>query len=200
MTQIAVHPESPFLAPIEHPKGLFLRGLYFVVRRQFGKVFGPLAVFSARMPLAFTFHSQKIAQLDGKLTLPRDTAVLVREQVATLNGCLFCQDAARWAALRESMDKKPKLDALAEYPTSPLFSDAERAALDYATELTRDKHVTAETFRRLASFHGERQICELAWLVASEHMWNIQNVGLGIGSDGMCALDPKLRALTPAHT
>ncbi len=32
-----------------------------------------------------------------------------------------------------------KFDALNEYGTSPLFSDSERAALDYVTELTRDK-------------------------------------------------------------
>ena len=39
-----------------------------------------------------------------------------------------------------------KFDALEEYRTSPLFSDAERALLDYVTELTKEKKVSPETF------------------------------------------------------
>jgi len=54
--------------------------------------------------------------------------------------------------------------------------------------------VKPETFARLASFYSEREICDIVWLVASEHLYNINNVGLNIGSDGMCELDPKLRA------
>ncbi len=43
-----------------------------------------------------------------------------------------------------------RFDALPDYRASPLFTDAERAALDYATELTRDKKVDPGTFARLA--------------------------------------------------
>jgi alkylhydroperoxidase family enzyme len=188
------HARGPYLAPIERPSNLLLKVAYWFMRRQFGKVMGPVAVFSARMPWGFTSFSMKVSSLDKKLVLPRDTAILVRERVAGINGCLFCQDAARWAALRESMQRKPKLDALHEYAASPLFSDAERAALDYATELTRDKYVSAETFTRLRSCYSEREICDIVWLVASEHLWNMSNIGLGIGSDGMCELEPSLRA------
>lgn len=187
------HARGPYLAPIEQPRNLLLKVAYWFMRRQFGKVMGPVTVFSARMPWAFTSFSMKVGQLDKKLVLDHDTAILVREQVASINGCLFCQDAARWAALRESMGRKPKLDALHEYVSSPLFSDAERAALDYATELTRDKYVSPETFARLRDVYSEREICDIVWLVASEHLWNMSNIGLGIGSDGMCELDPKLR-------
>jgi alkylhydroperoxidase family enzyme len=187
------HARGPYLAPIERPNNVLLKLAYWFMRRQFGKVMGPVAVFSARMPWAFTAFSMKVAKLDKKLVLPHDTAILVREKVAGINGCLFCQDAARWAALRESMHRKPKLDALPEYASSPLFSAAERAALDYATELTRDKYVSPETFARLRSVYSEREICDIVWLVASEHLWNMSNIGLGIGSDGMCEFDPTLR-------
>jgi hypothetical protein len=37
-----------------------------------------------------------------------------------------------------------------EYQTSPLFSDEERAALDFASELTEDKHVNPETSATLS--------------------------------------------------
>lgn len=45
---------APYLAPVERPKGFVMRLAYYFVRRRFGRVFGPLSVFSARMPLAFT--------------------------------------------------------------------------------------------------------------------------------------------------
>jgi hypothetical protein len=49
-------------------------------------------------------------------------------------------DAARWAVIKESMNEE-KFDSPDQYETSPPFSDAERAALDYVTELTNDKKI-----------------------------------------------------------
>lgn len=179
---------APYLPPVEKPHGIRLRLVYLFTRRQLGKVPTPLTVQSARMPLAFLSFSFKISRLDKKLVLPADTAVLVREQVAATNGCLFCMDAQRWYVLHKSPANLERLDALAEYRTSPLFTDAHRAALDYASELTRDKHVSPETFERLRRHYSEREICEIVWLVASEHLYNISNHGLNIGSDGLCEL------------
>jgi hypothetical protein len=46
------------------------------------------------------------------------------------------------------------------------------AALDYATEPTRDKKVEPATFARLARYYNEREICDIVWLAASEHLNN----------------------------
>ena len=46
----ALHGGEPFLAPIEKPKSLIMRLVFFFTRRKFGKVMGPLTVFAARMP------------------------------------------------------------------------------------------------------------------------------------------------------
>jgi alkylhydroperoxidase family enzyme len=89
--------------------------------------------------------------------------------VARINVCLFCIDGDRWAAIKASMNEA-KFDALEQYSTSPLFADAERAALDYVTELTRDKKVTPDIFARLSDYYSEREICEIVWLAASEHI------------------------------
>jgi alkylhydroperoxidase family enzyme len=179
---------ASYLPRIERPRSLVLKLAYFFMRRQLGSVPTPIAVFSARMPLAFLRFSAKISRLDRKLKLPAPTVTLVREQVAGVNGCMFCMDIARWFTMRTAPGELPRIDALAEYRTSPLFTDAERAALDYATELTRDKHVDPATFERLARYYGEREICDIVWLVASEHFYNVANHGLGIGSDGLCEL------------
>ena len=84
-----------------------------------------------------------------------------------------------------------KFDALEEYAMSPLFTDAERSAIDYATELTKDKKVDANTFARLSRHYSEREICEIVWLVASEHLYNVTNIGLNIHSDMLCEVSRK---------
>jgi alkylhydroperoxidase family enzyme len=179
-----------FLPPIEKPKGLMMKLAYYFTRRQFGKVLTPIKVHSARLPAAFGMFAGKIAQLDKKLQLPRETIFLVREQVARLNVCLFCIDIGRSFTIKASMNEA-KFDALEQYSTSPLFTDAERSALDYVTELTRDKKVNPNTFARMAGFYSERAICEIAWLVASEHFYNMTNIGLNIHSDMLCDFTRK---------
>ena len=182
-----------FLAPIEKPKGLLMKLAYYFTRKQFGKVLTPLKVHSARLPLAFGLFYGKIGRLDKKLELPLETILLIREQVARLNICLFCMDIGRSFTIKSKLNET-KFDALEEYRTSPLFSDAERAALDYVTELTKDKQVKPETFARMARYYSERQICEIVWLVATEHVYNMTNIGLNIHSDMLCDVSRRNHA------
>jgi len=177
--------QDTFLPPIEHPDGLMMKLVYYFTRRQFGKVLSPLKVFSARLPAAFGMFYGKIGTLDKKLRLSRETIMLIREQVARINVCLFCIDIGRSFTIKASMNQA-KFDALEQYATSPLFTAAERAALDYVTELTRDKKVNPETFARMSGYYSEREICEIVWLVASEHVYNMTNIGLNIHSDMLC--------------
>jgi alkylhydroperoxidase family enzyme len=179
-----------FLPPIEKPQGLIMKLLYAMMRRQFGKVITPIKVHSARLPLAFGKFYGNVGQLDKKLLLPPETAMLIRQQVARINVCLFCIDIGRWAAIKASMNEA-KLDALEQYRTSSLFTDGERAALDYVTELTKDKKVNPETFARMSGYYSEREICEIVWLVASEHIYNMTNIGLNIHSDMLCDISRK---------
>jgi len=181
-----------FLSPIEKPKGLMMKLAYYFTRREFGKVLTPLKVHSVRLPAAFGMFYGKVAKLDKKLTLPPETVMLVREQVAHINVCLFCMDIGRSFTIKASMNEA-KFDALDQYRTSPLFTDAERAALDYVTELTKDKKVNRDTFDRMARYYSEREICEIVWLVASEHLYNITNIGLNIHSDMLCDISRKNR-------
>jgi alkylhydroperoxidase family enzyme len=182
-----------YLPPIERPQGLTMKLAYYFTRRQFGKVPTPLKVYSARLPPVFGFFYSKIAKLDQKLRLPPELVLLIRAQVAQINVCLFCIDIGRWFAIKKAIDAA-KFDALEHYRTSPLFTEAERAALDYVTELTKDKKVDPDTFARLSRHYSERAICEIVWLVASEHLYNMTNIGLNIHSDGLCEVSRKDRS------
>ena len=179
-----------FLPPVEQPHGLINKIAYLLSKKQFGKVPTPVKVAYSRMPAAFGMFVGKISRLDKKLTLPAETQFLIREQVAHINVCEFCMDIGRYFVIKARMNEA-KFDALREYRTSPLFSEAERAALDYVTELTRNRSVTPETFERLRKHYSERAICEIVWLAASEHFYNITNLGLNIHSDMLCDIARK---------
>jgi alkylhydroperoxidase family enzyme len=179
-----------FLPAIENPEDPVLKQIYEMSQQQWGKVLTPIKVFNARLPLEFGQFAGKIAELDQTLTLPKEIAFLVRERVANINICSFCMDIGRAVTIRASMNTA-KFDGLREYNTSPLFTDAERAALDYVTELTKNRTVNPDTFARLAKYYPERQICEIVWLVASEHFYNLGNIGLNIHSDMLCDITKK---------
>ncbi len=181
------------LPPIETPRGLLMKLTYRFSRRQFGKVLTPLKVHSARLPARFGMLYAKVAKLDEQLQLPRELVLLIRQQVSRINMCEFCIDIGRWAAI-ERTGNAAKVDALDHYGTSPLFTEAERAALDYATELTKEKKVDPRIFARLSRHHSERAICEIVWLVASEHLYNMTNIGLNIHSDMLCRISRKTAA------
>lgn len=87
-----------------------------------------------------------------------------------------------------------KFEALNDYAIGPLFNEAERVALDYVTELTRKKQISEETFARVRKHYSERAICEIVWLVASEHFYNMSNIGLNIHSDMRIGREPRVKA------
>jgi alkylhydroperoxidase family enzyme len=190
MATTTTSPETstPFLQPVEKPKGLMLKMGYAYSKRQYGKIFSPLSVFCARMPSTFTRFYGKIGSLDKKLALPQHTVKLLREQVAIVNGCSFCMDSNKAGVLAANdVELTALIEELPRYQTSPLFSPGRRAALDYATELASEKGVSHATFAELSKHYDEREICDIVWVVASEHLYNMNNIGLNIGSDGLCA-------------
>jgi alkylhydroperoxidase family enzyme len=178
--------EPPRLAPIEEPSSWKTRLVYALTNWQMGTVITPLKVAWARLPegLRLVYEMNK---LDDRLTLDPELHLLVKTFVATLNGCAFCRDIAMAEAPDEDLPPD-KLDALLQYETASAFDDAERAALTYAEEATRDVAVADETFEALRTHFGEREIVEITYLVALENFYNRMNRPLGIGSDDLCEI------------
>lgn len=76
-------------------------------------------------------------------------------------GCQYCQAHSMVAAGLRGVPEA-KLAGLLEYPTSPLFDEAERAALDFALAAGAVPNaVTAEHFARLRRHWSEDQIVEM---------------------------------------
>jgi alkylhydroperoxidase family enzyme len=82
-----------------------------------------------------------------------------------------------------------KIRDVARAAESPLFSDNERAALEYAEAMTiTGQKVSDELFARVRACFSEAQIVELTAAVALENFRSKFNVALGIEAQGFCVI------------
>jgi len=76
-----------------------------------------------------------------------------------------------------------KFQALAEYSTSPLFSEQERLAIEYADCITiTGREVGDELFARLREYNHDNALVELTGLVAWENASSKFNRALRVPS------------------
>lgn len=105
---------------------------------------------------------------------------LVEIVVSQINGCHYCimvhQKQAR--ALGES---DLRLDALAAWHESDIFSDAEKLAFERATMVTasvadknRDENLIA-----LKAYFSDQQIVDLTFIASAMNAWNRMAIGFG---------------------
>ncbi|WP_423746688.1 carboxymuconolactone decarboxylase family protein [Haladaptatus sp. SPP-AMP-3] len=177
---------GPRLEPIEKPDEPEIQSAYQMMRQEFGAALTPMKVVTARIPGSLGVN-RKLQKFRERIQLDSELKLMVGMLTSEINGCGFCVDLARSEAVRENLGVE-KFNALAEYQTSPLFSDRERAALAYAEEVTRQKNVADATFEELRIHFNEREIVEITWLNAFQNYTNLVNIPLEIESDDLCAI------------
>jgi alkylhydroperoxidase family enzyme len=78
-----------------------------------------------------------------------------------------------------------KLEALNDYAKSPLFSDAEKVALEYADAITDTRRdVDDELFARVKRYYDDDTIAELTMTIAWENASSRFNRAFRIPSQG----------------
>ena len=83
-----------------------------------------------------------------------------------------------------------KILALADYATSPLYDEAERAALEYADCMTiSEREVGDELFARLRRFYDDDALVELTASIAWENASSKFNRALRIPSQRLWKRD-----------
>jgi alkylhydroperoxidase family enzyme len=92
--------------------------------------------------------------------LPRRIHELARMRVAEINGCLLCMT---W---RNDWADEASLAAVSQYATSDLFSDAEKAVLEYAERFTTDsKDIDADLLARLGAHFSPAEVVDLTLVI-----------------------------------
>ena len=175
------------ITAIESSRNPVLRLLEWGFRRQFGRALTPYQVLFARLPRAVAAQLGIFFGLSGLRCLDPGLQLLLQSRVSGMNGCTFCGDIGRAMATYRGLTLE-KVDAVQSWRTSDLFSPAERAALAFVEEASRDRRVSDETFAALRAHFDDQQIVAITWLNAVENYFNLINGPLGIESDGLCAI------------
>lgn len=111
----------------------------------------------------------------AQLTVDAQLAELVRLRVAQINNCTYCLDL-HYRVARDLGVPPAKVDSLTAWWETRLFTDAERAALEYAEALTRASDTTVrQAFQRyhdeLAAHFDEVAMLEIVAVVLNMNVW-----------------------------
>lgn len=98
---------------------------------------------------------------------------LIKIRVSQINGCAFCIDMHVTAARKLGLDEQ-RMHLLAAWREAPVFSVAERAALEWAEALTRlpDGTVPDAAYEHASAHFTTAQIADLSLAVAEINAWN----------------------------
>ena len=116
--------------------------------------------------------------------VPGTLGALLSRRVAWWNGDEYCQDANAAVGSRLGSSTE-KIEALNDYAKSPLFSDAEKVALEYADAITDTRRdVDDDLFARLQRHYDDDTIAELTMIIAWQNASSRFNRALRIPSQG----------------
>ncbi len=105
---------------------------------------------------------------------------LVELRVSQLNGCAYCLNLHTQEA-RAAGESQQRLDVLSAWRETSFFSDAERAALAWAEELTKlEEHgVPASSFEAVRAHFDGKALVDLTLVVTTMNAWNRISIGFG---------------------
>jgi alkylhydroperoxidase family enzyme len=172
--------------------GPMVRLVYFFMTRGFKKLTGrEPARGNGIEPVEVWAHQPKMMSGMGKFNqavrkgraVDERTKNLMELKGAQMIGCEFCVDLGSQIC-RNSGYSDDELLALPRYRQSDLFTEREKAALDYTVAVMRTPvEVTDELFARMKEHFTDKQLVELTALLTVVNIDRF-NAAFGIGSAG----------------
>ena len=169
----------------------YVKIILWLQRRRYGRELAPSRLW-ARTPRVFLALSVFYGALDRKSSpLAPALRSLVQVRVSQVNGCAFCVDINSANGLARGV-AADQLAALPGYAESPLYGDAEKAALRFAESVTDStRRSDASLIDGLRRHFSEDAIVELAALVAFQNMTSKFNAALGVPSQNFCVIPTR---------
>jgi AhpD family alkylhydroperoxidase len=160
-----------------------VRATYFETRRRYGKLLEPLRIFAHHPRLMLGYSALELASEKSK-RVDKRLKHLAELRAAMISGCEWCLDFGSSISAEAGIDEDD-MRALLSYRDSDRFSELEKAALDYATAMSRSPvDVSDELFERLRAHLDEAQLVELTSIIALENYRSRFNWALGIADQG----------------
>ena len=109
----------------------------------------------------------------GKSSLEKPLIELVRLRASQINGCAYCVDKHSDDA-RKAGESERRLANVVTWREAPLFSDRERAALEWTESLTlvEQTHVPDAVWDRVKPHFTPEELTDLTLLVGTINSWN----------------------------
>jgi uncharacterized peroxidase-related enzyme len=157
---------SPRLAPLPAEHTPELQEQFATMARNLGFVPNSVLIMQRRPKMAKAFVQMTASIWDPEGKVDRGFKRLLAHVSSRTAGCQYCMAHTAGGALHFGIEEQ-KLAAVWDYQTSPLFSAAERAALDLAVAAsTVPNSVTDEMFIELGKHWTEDQIVEIVGVIS----------------------------------
>ncbi|PYE19463.1 alkylhydroperoxidase family enzyme [Williamsia limnetica] len=164
--------------------GLMVKATYRYAARRFGSVPEPMAVFAHHPRLLMAFGLSETAVERASTVLPANIREIAVYRVAWTVGCSWCVDFGAMLQRLDDLDVE-RLEHIADYETSPLYSDDERAVIAYADAMTTTPMtVTDDQVADLQRRFGNKGVIELTYQIGVENQRARTNAALGITDQG----------------
>lgn len=176
-------PRIPAVTPDQ--AGPVAKVTYRIAARMYGQVPEPLAVALHHPGIARTSTVHEMLAQQASKRLPANIRDIAVYRTAWTIGCSWCVDFGTMEQRLAGLDTE-RLAHIADYATSPLYSDDERAAIAYADAMTGDvaNAVTDEQVADLEARFGRDGLVELTYQIALENSRARMNSALGIHEQG----------------
>ena len=135
--------------------------------------------FKTMLPEGYK-HMLGLSAVVDEAGLEKTLTELVKSRVSQINGCIYCLQFHLNASRKAGLDEV-KLDQLAAWRDSTVFTPRERAALQWAELLSRPKsmHKATKHRDRLRESFTESELVQLTLTIGTINSWNRISVGLG---------------------
>ena len=154
------------LSPLPPQDDVPLQGAFDAYRRTLGFVPNSVLIMQRRPKMVVALSQLAAAIWDRESTVDLGFKRLVAHMASRAHGCQYCMAHTAGAALRLGVDAD-KLDQLWSYQTSPLFSSAERVALDFAIAAGSVPNAVDDAmFARMKEHWSDEDIVEITGVIA----------------------------------
>lgn len=166
----------------------YIRFLLKKQKKKYGSYSEPLLLWG-RTPQAFLgFLWMQKALNRKKAALPKDLRAMITVRVSQFNQCAFCIDMNS-ALLLQRGGTQEKVSAISAFRTSPLFSEKEKAALEYVEAVMKNPHqVPGPIFENLKRSFNEDAIVEMTALIGLQNLSSQFNASLDAAAMGFCSM------------
>ncbi|WP_163506778.1 carboxymuconolactone decarboxylase family protein [Fodinicola acaciae] len=164
--------------------GPLMKLMYAYAKRQFGEVPEPFAVLAHHRKLFTAAAVHEGMANRAANVLPAAVRDLAVYRVAWVVGCSWCVDFGSMLHRLKGLDEA-QLREIADYATSPVYNDDQRAAIAYADAMTSDPtEITDEQVADLERRFGRAGLVELTYEIGLENMRSRTYSALGITAQG----------------